>query len=130
VRTVRRLLLLSSSGLVLLAIMFMGSLVLWVGVPLAWLWIASQVQGATESLGAALAVAILGVAVSIAVLVPGLGWLNRLHEELRVARGFESHGQTALEAVMAVSAAIALVSFAVWFFVFSGSSPLPLNLSY
>jgi heme/copper-type cytochrome/quinol oxidase subunit 2 len=127
---VRRLLLLSSSGLLLLAIMFLGSLVLWVGVPLAWLWVGSQVEGATQSLGAALAVAILGVAVSIVVLVPLLGWLNKLHEELRVARGFESHGQTALEAVMAVSAAVAVVGFVVWFFVFSGSSPVPLNLSY
>jgi hypothetical protein len=127
---VRRLLLLSSSGLLLIAIMFLGSLVLWVGVPLAWLWVGSQVEGATQSLGAALAVAILGVAVSIVVLVPALAWLNGLHEELRVARGFESHGQTALEAVLVVSAAVALTVFVVWFFVFSGSSPVPLNLSY
>jgi hypothetical protein len=126
----RRLLLLSSSGLVLIVIMFVGSLVLWVGVPVAWLWVGSQVEGATSSLGAALAVAILGVAVSIVVLVPALGWLNRLHEELRMARGFESHGQTALEAVLVVSASVALVGFVVWFFVFSGSSPVPLNLSY
>jgi hypothetical protein len=126
----RRLLLVSSSGLLLIAIMFLGSLVLWVGVPLAWLWVGSQVEGATQSLGAALAVAILGVAASIIVLVPALGWLNRLHEELRVARGFESHGQTALEAVLVVSAAVALTVFVVWFFVFSGSSPVPLNLSY
>jgi len=130
VNALRRLLLLSSSGLLLLMIMFVGSLVLWVGVPLAWLWIGSQVEGATQSLGAALAVAILGVAVSIVVIVPALGWLNRLHEELRVARGFESHGQTALEAVLVVSAAVALTAFVVWFFVFSGSSPVPLNLSY
>jgi hypothetical protein len=102
----------------------------WGPQPLAWLWVGSQVEGATQSLGAALAVAILGVAASIVVLVPALGWLNRLHEELRVARGFESHGQTALEAVLVVSAAVALTVFVVWFFVFSGSSPVPLNLSY
>jgi hypothetical protein len=130
VNALRRLLLLSSSGLLLLVIMFVGSLVLWVGVPVAWLWIGSQVEGATQSLGAALGVAILGVAVSIVLIVPALGWLNRLHEELRVARGFESHGQTALEAVLVVSAAVALTAFVVWFFVFSGSSPVPLNLSY
>jgi hypothetical protein len=129
VNALRRLVLLSSSGLLLVVIMFVGSLVLWVGVPVGWLWVGSQVEGATQSLGAALAVAILGVAVSIVVLVPALGWLNRLHEQVRVARGFESHGQTALEAVMAVSAAVALVAFAIWFFVFSGSSPVPLNLS-
>jgi hypothetical protein len=126
----RRLLLLSSSGLLLLAIMFIGSLVLWVGVPLGWLWVGAQVEGATQSLGAGLAVAILGVAVSIVVLVPALGWLGRLHAELRVARGLDDHGQVALEAVLVVSAAVALTVFVVWFFVFSGSSPVPLNLSY
>src|SRR5437763_68463 len=71
-----------------------------------------------------------GLEVSIVGPVPVPGWLNRLHEGLRMARGFESHGQTALEAVMAVSAAVAVVGFVVWFFVFSGSSPVPLNLSY
>jgi hypothetical protein len=129
VNALRRLALLSSSGLLLLVIMFVGSLVLWIGVPVGWLWVGSQVEGATQSLGAALGVALLGVTVSIVVLVPALGWVNHLHEQLRVARGFESHGQTALEAVMAVSAAVALVAFVVWFFVFSGSSPVPLNLS-
>ena len=41
------------AGLVV-AIMIIGSLVLWVGTPLLWLWIGSQIQGATASLGAAL----------------------------------------------------------------------------
>jgi hypothetical protein len=110
--------------------MFFGSLVLWVGVPVAWLWVGSQVEGATQSLGAALGVTIIGVAVSISLIVPALGWLNRLHEDVRVARGFESHGQTALEAVLAVSALVAIVSFAAWFFIFSGSSPVPLHVGY
>jgi hypothetical protein len=129
-RAARTLLLMSSSGLLLLAIMFLGSLVLWIGVPLAWLWIGSQVEGSTGSLGAAVAVMLLGVVVSIIVIVPLLGWLNRLHEELREARGLESHGQTTLEGVMVISAGVALVAFCVWFFAFSGASPIPLNLSY
>lgn len=119
-----------SSALLLLAIMFVGSLVLWVGVPLAWLYIGSQVQGATNSLGAALGVVLIGVAASIALIVPLLGWLNRKHIEVREARGLESHGQTALEAVLVVSAGFAVLSFGVWFFLLSGSSPIPLNLGY
>jgi hypothetical protein len=72
----------------------------------------------------------LGVLVSIALLVPFLAWLNRKHIEMREARGLESHGQTALEAVLVVSAGFAIVGFSAWFFLFSGSSPIPLNLSY
>ena len=66
--------------------------------------------------------------VSILVIVPVLGWLNRKHSELRAARGLDDHGQTALEAVMTVSAGIAIVGFGAWFFFFSGASPLPTGL--
>ena len=80
----------------------------------------SQVQAETSSLGTALAVMMVGVLVSILVIVPVLGWLNHKHSELRVARGLDDHGQTALEAVMTVSAGIAIVGFSVWFLFFSG----------
>jgi hypothetical protein len=118
------------SALLLLAIMFTGSLVLWVGVPVGWLYVGSQVQAATDSLTTAVAVMMVGVVLSIALIVPFLSWLNRKHIELREARGLESHGQTALEAVLVVSAGFAVVVFGAWFFLFSGSSPIPLNLSY
>ncbi len=111
------------SGLILLLIMLGGGILLWVGVPLGWLYVGSQVQGATHSLGTAVAVMMLGAVASILVIVTVLGWLNRKHVELRAARGLETGGQTALEAVMTVSAAIALVAFGAWFLLFSGSSP-------
>lgn len=124
----RELLRTGGSGMLLVAIMVGGGLVLWVGVPLGWLYVGSQVQGSTNSLGAALLVMMVGVVVSIGVLVPVLGWLNHKHSELRVARGLDDHGQTALEGVMTVSAMIAIVGFGAWFFLFSGSSPLPTGL--
>jgi len=124
----RELLRIGGSGMLLVAIMVGGGLVLWVGVPLAWLYVGSLVQGSTNSLGTALLVMMVGVVVSIGVLVPVLGWLNHKHSELRVARGLDDHGQTALEGVMTVSAMIAIVGFGAWFFLFSGSSPLPTGL--
>ena len=105
-----------------------GGIVLWVGVPVGWLCVGSQIQASTGSLGTAMAVMMLGVIVSIAVIVVVLGWLNRKHQELREARGLEDHGQTALEGVMTVSAGLALVGFGAWFFLFSGSSPLPTGI--
>jgi K+-transporting ATPase A subunit len=100
-----------------------AGLVLWIGVPLAWLYIGSQVQGATDSVGTAIAVMLVGVVVSIVAVVPILGWLNRKHLELRAARGLDTHGQTALEAVMTVSVVIAVLVFVVWFFVIVGPGP-------
>jgi len=104
--------------------MMLGAgLVLWIGVPVAWLYIGSQVQGSTGSIGTALAVMMVGVVVSIVAIVPLLGWLNRKHLELREARGLDTHGATALEAVMTVSVAIAVIAFSIWFFVIAGPGP-------
>jgi len=125
---VRRALATGGSGLILIVIMLGGGIVLWVGVPVGWLYIGSQIQAETGSLGAAMAAMMLGVIASIAIIVVALVWLNRKHQELREARGLDDHGQTALEAVMTVSAGLALVGFGGWFFLFSGSSPLPTGL--
>jgi hypothetical protein len=57
-----------------------------------------------------------------------LSWLNRRHAEARVARGLEDYGRVALEGVLVVSAAIAAVGFAIWFFFFAGAEPIPLGL--
>jgi heme/copper-type cytochrome/quinol oxidase subunit 2 len=81
------------------------------------------VQGKTDSIGAAMAVMMVGVIVSILLILPVLGWLNRKHLELREARGLDTHGATALEAVMTVSVAIAVIAFSVWFFLIAGPGP-------
>jgi heme/copper-type cytochrome/quinol oxidase subunit 2 len=119
----RNLLRAGASGLILVVMMLGAGLVLWVGVPVAWLYIGSQIQGSTGSVGTAIGVMMVGVVVSILLIVPVLGWLNRKHLDLREARGLETHGATALEAVMTVSVAVAVVAFAVWFFLIEGPGP-------
>jgi heme/copper-type cytochrome/quinol oxidase subunit 2 len=119
----RNLLRAGASGLILLLMMLGAGVVLWIGVPVAWLYIGSQVQGATDSIGTAIVVMLVGVVASIVAVVPILGWLNRKHLELRAARGLDTHGQTALEAVMTVSVLIAVIVFVIWFFVIAGPGP-------
>lgn len=121
----RDLLRAGSSAVLLVAMMFVASLGLWIGVPVGWLYVGSQVQGATGSVGAALATMGTGALVSIVAIVWLLGWMSRKHGDLRERRGLESHGHVALEGVMAASAAIALIGFAAWFFLFAGTSPVP-----
>jgi hypothetical protein len=122
---VRNLVRAGSSALLLLAMMFVGSLVLWIGLPLGCLYIGSRVQGATQSLGVALLAMVGALILGIATLVPLLGWMNRKHDELRAARGRQAYGQVTLEGVMVVSATLALLGFGIWFFFFSGSAPIP-----
>jgi hypothetical protein len=104
-------------------IMVGASLLLWIGVPAGWLWIGSQVQGSTGSIGTAIAVMLLGTIVSIIAIAWVLGKLNHAHEHLREQRGVESTGPPLLEVVLVVTAAIALVGFAIWFFVLAGPGP-------
>jgi hypothetical protein len=114
-----------SSAVLMLAIMFLGSLVLWVGLPLGCLYLGSKVQDATHSVGAALIAMAGGVVVGIFAIMPLLGFLNRKHVEVRAARGLDDYGQAPLEGVLVVSATVAIVGFGVWFFFFSGAAPLP-----
>jgi hypothetical protein len=114
-----------SSAVLMLAIMFMGSLVLWIGLPLACLYVGSHVQDATHSVGVAIVAMAACVVVGIFAIVPLLGYLNRKHMELRAARGLDTYGQAPLEGVLVVSAGVALAGFVVWFFFFSGTAPFP-----
>jgi hypothetical protein len=118
------------SAVLLVLIMFTGSLVMWIGVPVFWLWVASRVQAATDSLGAGVAAALFGAPISIVLIAGLLGWLSDQHRRLRVARGHEDLGHFVLEVVLVVSAFVTIVGFSAWFFLFSGSSPIPVNVGY
>ncbi len=109
-------------------IMVIGSLVLWVGTPLLWLWVGSQVQGATASLGAALGTMFIGVIVTITVLASLLAKLSNVYRSNCLARGLDDPGHFVLEGVLVVSAGFTLAAFAVWFFFFAGASPVPLGI--
>jgi hypothetical protein len=113
----------------LILLMLAGCLFLWIGVPLLWLWVGSQLQNSME-LGTALAVMMIGAVSTIVCIAPVLAWLNRRHVELREARGLPVGENSPLEVMLVVSAALAIVGFVVWFLGFSGSSPVPLNLGY
>ena len=111
-----------------LLIMFIGSLVLWIGTPLFWLWVGSQIQGSTSSLGTALAVSFIGVVATIALLAAVLAKLSNVYQANRRARGLEDTGHYVLEAVLVVSAGVTLAAFVVWFFFFAGASPVPVGI--
>src|SRR6201986_1802082 len=121
----RRMLMTGAGGVLVVAIMVIGSIVLWAGTPLAWLWIGAQIQGATQSLGTALAAAFIGVIVSILVLASLLARLSDLYRANCLARGLEDPGHVVLEGVLVVSAGISLAAFTVWFLLFAGAAPAP-----
>jgi hypothetical protein len=108
--------------------MFIGSLGLWVGTPLLWLWVGSQIQGATESLGAALGAAFVGALVTIALVSILLAKLSDVYRANCRSRGRGDPGHFVLEGVLVVSAGLTLTAFVIWFFFFAGSSPVPVGI--
>jgi len=114
---------------VLVLLMLIGCLFLWVGVPLGWLWIGSQVQS-SASLGTAMMVTMVGITTTIFAVVIVLSWLNRRHAEIQERRRRPVGRSSALEVIFVSSAGIAVVGFGIWFFGFAGASPMPLNIGF
>jgi hypothetical protein len=123
----------------LIALMAVGSVTIWIGLPIAWLWIASQVQGSstTPSFGAYTLV-IFGLPLSVVVVAKGLASLDRAYDRVTGAEP-EEHQQRAwlksmrgeravqrryrvLDVVMLSSVSVALAALAFWFFFLAGSS--------
>ena len=128
--TMRDLLRTGTGAVLVLLIMVIGSLVLWIGTPLLWLWVGSQIQGATASLGAALGASFIGVVATIAVLAAVLAKLSDVYRANRRARGLADPGHFVLEGVLVVSAGLTLMAFVVWFLFFAGASPVPVGIQF
>jgi len=125
----------------LIALMAVGSVTLWLGIPIGWLWIGSQVQADSQSPGFTPYMLVLaGIVVSIAVMAKLLAILNRTYKRVagddavvrvrmpwhRSMRGEDDSRapRSVLDVVMVISVSSAMLVFAVWFFFFAGS-PLP-----
>jgi hypothetical protein len=123
-------------GLVLL--MGIGSIVMWIGVPVALVYAASRLADTPNpSLGPYLLV-FIGLPIGMGLMGKLLGALDRAHQRLtrtaderpvqaswmRSMRG--ERGSTrrrgVLDTVMIVSVGLALIVFGIWFFGFAGSS--------
>jgi hypothetical protein len=117
-----------TGALLVVSIMFIGSLGLWVGTPLLWLWVGSQIQGATQSLGTALAAAFFGVVLTVGVVASLLSRLSDVYRANCLSRGLDDPGPVVLEGVLVVSAGLTIAAFVIWFFFLAGTSPVPIGI--
>ena len=124
----RDLLRTGTGAVLVVLIMLIGSLVLWVGAPLLWIWLGSQIEGATSSVGASIGAAFLGAVFTIVLVAGVLSKLSNVYRANQQARGLDDPGHFVLEVVLVVSAGLALVAFVVWFFFFAGAEPLPIGI--
>ena len=125
----------------LIALMVLGSLALWIGIPVGWLWVGSQVASESQqtSLGTYLLV-LAAIVLSMIAMGKALSKLNQVYGRVtgdepyvrvrmpwhRSMRGDEDSRppRQILDVVMVTTVALAGLALLVWFALFAGS-PLP-----
>ena len=122
----------------LIGLMAVGSVLLWIGVPVGWLYLASQLTDSSQPTMGPYVLVLVGIPATMIVVGKALAALDRTygrvtgtasrtrgqlpwHRSLRGDRE-PARGRSVLDVVMVCSVALALVCFAVWFFLFAGSS--------
>jgi hypothetical protein len=128
----------SPLSLLLIALMALGSVLMWLGVPVGLIYLASRVADSpTPSMGPYLLI-IIGLPVGMVAIGKVLGALDCYHGRITglddgrpmqatwmvSMRGERQRKRrrSALDTVMMISVGVALVLSAVWFFGFAGSS--------
>jgi hypothetical protein len=117
----------------LIAAIFLGSLMMWIGLPLGWLWLVTRV---VERYPEAYAGALFGCPVTMTLLGLLLSRLNAFYlklsgrhpEQYRTAwlksLSGERRGRrprTVLDTSMTISVVLAMITMAVWYFFFAHS---------
>src|SRR4051812_27686606 len=131
----------------LIALMLVGSLALWLGDPVLWLWITARLQSTQASMGP-YALMLLGITLTAVAIGKGLSRLNRLYAEVtgtaptvriivpwrrsvRDSRHGGSDDEDArvpvglLDVMMVVSVVIAVLALVAWFVIVQPAPPLP-----
>ncbi|HEY7629774.1 MAG TPA: hypothetical protein VH817_03690 [Thermoleophilaceae bacterium] len=125
-------------ALALILLMAIGSVFLWIGIPVGWIYAVSRMVDSSQPSLGPYVLLIFGIPITMALFgkllfsldhvyarVTGQDsevkfrapWLKSMRGERNTARRL-----TVLELTMVVSVSIALLGFAIWFFGFAGSS--------
>ena len=123
------------SAVVLIALMAVGSISLWLGIPVAWIYLASRLVDSSQPTMGPYVMVLVGIPVSMVVVGKLLTKLNRVYGSvthttssvrvrapwMRSMRDGRDVGQprTILDVVMVISVTLALTCFGIWFFLFA-----------
>jgi hypothetical protein len=126
------------AALILILLMIVGSLVLWIGIPVGWIVLASHLTDTSAPTLGPYVLVIFGIPVSMFLFGRFLYRLNALYGDvtgntphvqarsawLKSMRGERENTRprTVLDVVMIASVSVAVVAFLIWFFFFAGSS--------
>jgi len=128
----------SPLSLFLIALMAIGSVVMWIGVPVGLIYLASRLADSSEPSMGPYVLILVGLVVGMMAVGKLLGALDRYHGRvtglddgkpqqaawMKSMRGDRERKRrrSVLDSVMMISVGVALLLFGIWFFAFAGSS--------
>ena len=128
----------SPISLFLIALMAIGSVVMWIGVPVALIYAASRLADSPKPSMGPYVLILVGLVVGMMAVGKLLGALDRYHGRvtglddgkpqqaawMKSMRGDRERKRrrSVLDSVMIISVGVALLLFGIWFFAFAGSS--------
>ena len=128
----------SPLSLFLIALMAIGSVVMWIGVPVALIYAASRLADSPKPSMGPYVLILVGLPLGMMAVGKLLGALDRYHGRItglddgkpqqaawmKSMRGDRERKRrrSVLDSVMIISVGVALLLFGIWFFAFAGSS--------
>ena len=128
----------SPLSLFLIALMAIGSVVMWIGVPVGLIYLASRLADSSKPSMGPYVLILVGLVVGMMAVGKLLGALDRYHGRvtglddgkpqqaawMKSMRGDRERKRrrSVLDSVMIISVGVALLLFGIWFFAFAGSS--------
>ncbi len=123
------------AAVLLIALMAVGSVALWLGIPFAWIYLASQLVETSQPTMGPYVMVLVGIPLSMVVVGKLLSKLNQVygdvtrttpvvrvrapwHRSMRDGRE-SGHPRTVLDVVMVISVALAMTCMGIWFFFFA-----------
>jgi len=128
----------SPVSLFLIALMAIGSVIMWLGVPIGLIYLASRLADSSKPSMGPYVLILVGLVVGMMAVGKLLGALDRYHGRItglddgkpeqaawmKSMRGDRERKRrrSVLDSVMIISVGVALLLFGIWFFAFAGSS--------
>ena len=133
-----RVIVATPAALFLILLMAIGSVFLWIGIPVGWLYVASRMVNTSQPTLGPYILVIFGIPITMVIVGKLLFKLDGVYQSLtgqssevefrapwlKSLRGDRDSRRklTVLEMTMIISVSIALTAFGLWFFLFAGSS--------
>ncbi len=119
----------------LVVLMFLGSIGMWLGAPVLWLWLAGRNSAVSQTAMGSLVLVLIGIPVTMILIgklltrvdaryTERFGRGEAINDRARWLHGVRGDGEepTMLDKIMVISVGLALLLVGLWYLLYSGGS--------